>query len=106
MPMVFDRNLSISRLAMRNLPELGETILPKPRASNAGICELISCIDHVPDNYFTFLEEFTHIKTSKLECGTNAICFTDLREVLRHLRRNQSGVTELVPSVPSGRRGA
>lgn len=99
-----NRNLSISRLAMRRLPDQGETISSISCASSAGIRELISSVEEVTDDYLIFLKGFRNIRTFKLELDIDEsyIILTNLIEIMGHLHRDhQSGIKGLVLPMPS-----
>ena len=101
-----DRNLSISRLAVRSLHDYRKTILHISPAASASIHELVSGIMEVSEKsgeYFAFLRQFTHLKSFKLEYDKfqGSILLTELCEVMRNLNRNLFGVKRLVLPMPS-----
>ncbi|KAG0641478.1 hypothetical protein HOY80DRAFT_1039016 [Tuber brumale] len=97
------RNPSISRLALRNLPAGTDAMLSISSESRSGIRQLISCIDEIPADYYSFLDQFEGLDTFKLQrdivvCG---ILQEELLELVKHLQRDGPGIKNLALPMPS-----
>ncbi|KAG0131947.1 hypothetical protein HOY82DRAFT_313715 [Tuber indicum] len=98
-----DRNPSISRLALRNLPAGTGAVLSISSESRSGIRQLISCIDEIPADYYSFLDQFEGLDTFKLQrdvvvCG---MLQDELLELVKHLQRDGPGIKNLALPMPS-----
>lgn len=100
-----DYGLFISRLVVcsplwfRNLHSIYHLLL------SAGIHELVFCFLGFLDQRVAFFRQFTHLKSFKLEHDVLRwpVDLPDLCELMRHLRRDQSGLKRLVLPMPSFR---
>ena len=98
-----DRNPSISRLALRDLPAETDTVLSISSESRSGIRQLISCLDEIPTDYYSFLDQFEGLDTFKLQRDivVGGILQDELLELMKHLQRDGPGVKNLALPMPS-----
>ncbi|CUS15366.1 unnamed protein product [Tuber aestivum] len=98
-----DRHPSISRLALRNLPAETDTVLSLPPESRSSIRQLISCVDEIPSDYYSFLDQFEGLDTFKLQRDivVGGILQDELLELVKHLQRDGPGIKNLALPMPS-----
>lgn len=98
-----DRNPSISRLALRNLPAETDTVLSISSESRSGIRQLISCVDEIPTDYYSFLAQFEGLDTFKLQRDivVGGVLQDELLELVKHLQRDGPGIKNLALPMPS-----
>ncbi|PWW76722.1 hypothetical protein C7212DRAFT_357711 [Tuber magnatum] len=98
-----DRHPSISRLALRNLPAETDTVLSISPESRSGIRQLISCVDEIPSDYYSFLDQFEGLDTFKLQRDVvvGGILQDELLELVKHLQRDGPGIKNLALPMPS-----
>jgi len=98
-----DRNPSISRLALRDLPAETDTVLSISSESRSGIRQLISCVDEIPTDYYSFVDQFEGLDTFKLQRDivVGGILQDELLELMKHLQRDGPGIKNLALPMPS-----
>ncbi|RPB02661.1 hypothetical protein L873DRAFT_425561 [Choiromyces venosus 120613-1] len=98
-----DRHPGISRLALRNLPAETDTVLSISPESRSGIRQLISCVEEIPTDYYSFLDQFEGLDTFKMhrDIVVGGVLQDELLELVKHLQRDGPGIKNLALPMPS-----